>query len=89
MWPPWEALLEVERWLTSRSATGLKLAGWFTDSTPGEAHTLFNAAIATYGSRHLGGRWDEELSESDRSQRHVIELVPNQQAVVTGLGSDG
>lgn len=32
----------------------LKLAGWFRDSTTTEAHTLFNAAFAMHGARHLG-----------------------------------
>jgi uncharacterized protein (TIGR02677 family) len=39
---------------TSHRRDLLKLARWFTDSTPEEAHTLFNAAFAMHGARHLG-----------------------------------
>lgn len=39
---------------TSHRRDLLKLARWFTDSTADEAHTLFNAAFAMHGSRHLG-----------------------------------
>lgn len=42
----------------------LRLAGWFDDATPEEAHVLFTSAFALYGARNLGVSLDADVADA-------------------------
>jgi len=42
----------------------LRLAAWFDDAAPDDAHVLYTSAFALYGARHLGVVLDDEIAEA-------------------------
>ena len=42
----------------------LRLAGWFDQATPDDAHVLYTSAFALYSARHLGVPLDPEIAEA-------------------------
>src|SRR5438105_3430044 len=42
----------------------LRLAGWFDQATPEQAHVLYTSAFALYGARHLGVTLEAGIAEA-------------------------
>ena len=42
----------------------LRLAGWFDEATPHDAHVLYTSAFALYGARHLGVTLEPAIAEA-------------------------